>query len=265
MKNRWKDRIALVTGASSGIGAATGRELARQGMRVVLVARRLERLHELSDGIQAAGGQAQVIAADLSLPEERERVYAQTVEISGVPHVLVNNAGLGWYGYYSEMPWAIAYEMLQVNVAAVMHLTQLFLPAMHQGNGGHIVNVGSISGSLPNQGIAVYAASKAFLDAFTSSLYRELVGTRLHVSVVRAGSVASEFYHNAKARPGGRPMPAERLAVSPESVARSIWRLLQRPRKVIYVPGILCTSPWLETLFGWLIDRMGPMLLRRQT
>lgn len=263
MKGSWKDKIALITGASSGIGAATARELAQRGMRVILVARRKERLQELTDEIQSAGGQAQAIAADLSLPEDRQRVYEQTLQTSGAPHVLVNNAGLGWYGYYADMPWETAQEMLQVNVAAVMHLTRLFLPDMRKRERGHIVNVGSISGNLPNQGIAIYAASKAFLNAFTSSLYRELVGTRLRVSVVRAGPVASEFYQTAKTRPGGRPVPAERFAVSSESVAHSIWGLLQRPRKVIYVPGILSISSWLEPLFGWLIDRVGPILLRK--
>ena len=263
MNGNWKDKIALVTGASSGIGAATARELARHGMKVVLVARRLARLDELAGEIRAEGGQAQAIAADLALPEDRQRVYEQTMQTGGAPHVLVNNAGLGWYGYYADMPWDTAQEMLQVNVAAVMHLTRLFLPKMRPLERGHIINVGSISGGMPNQGIAIYAASKAFLNAFTSSLYRELVGTRLSVSVVRAGPVSSEFYQTAKTRPGGRPVPAERFAVTSESVAHSIWGLLQRPRKVIYVPGILSLSSWLEPLFGWLIDRIGPVLLRR--
>ena len=263
MKDNWKDKIALITGASSGIGAATARELARHGMRVVLVARRLARLEELAAEIKAEGGEAHAIAADLSQAEDRERVFTQIVETSGAPDVLVNNAGLGWYGYYADMPWETAQEMLQVNVAAVMHLTRLFLPTMRPLERGHIVNVGSISGGMPNQGIAIYAASKAFLNAFTSSLYRELVGTRLHVSVVRAGPVSSEFYQTAKTRPGGRPVPAERFAVTSESVAHSIWGLLQRPRKVIYVPGILSISSWLEPLFGWFIDRLGPLLLKR--
>jgi hypothetical protein len=264
MKLNWHDKIALITGASSGIGAATARELSRHGLGVVLVARRRERLEELAAEIQAAGGQAQTIAADLALPEDRERIFAQAQKCYGTPDVLVNNAGLGWYGYYADMPWNTALEMLQVNVAAVMHLTRLFLPEMRRRGSGHIVNVGSISGSLPNQGIAIYGASKAFLDAFTTSLYRELVGSRLCVSVVRAGPVTSEFYQTARTRPGGRPVPAERFAVSSESVARNIWGLLRRPRKVVYVPRVLSLSPWLETLFGWLIDRLGPVLLRRQ-
>ena len=264
MDTQWRGKIALITGASSGIGAATARELAQRGLGVVLVARRQERLHELASEIQAAGGQAQTISADLAVPEDRQRVFDQTQECCGTPDVLVNNAGLGWYGYYADMPWETALEMLQVNVAAVMHLTRLFLPEMRQRGGGHIVNIGSISGGMPHQGIAIYGASKAFLDAFTTSLYRELVGSRLCVSVVRAGPVSSEFFQTAKTRPGGRAVPAERFAVSAESVARSIWGLLRRPRKVIYVPGILSLSPWLETLFGWVIDRVGPVLLRRR-
>ena len=258
-----KDRIALITGASSGIGAATARELARQGLRVVLVARRRMRLQELSAQIHAAGGEAQVISADLSDASERQIVVRQILEAYGAPDILVNNAGLGWYGYYSDMPWETALELLRVNVEAVVHLTNLFIPAMLLRGSGHVINIGSISGSLPNQGIALYGASKAFLDAFTTSLYRELVGTALHVSVVRAGPVRTEFYQIAKDRPGGLPVPAERFAISAEQVARSIHKLVKRPRKVIYVPAILCLSPWLEILFGNIIDRLGPLLLRQ--
>lgn len=257
------NKPAIITGASSGIGAATARELARHGSHVVLIARRQERLQELSAEIQAAGGNAQVIAADLSQAAEREAVVSQVLNTMNAPGILVNNAGLGWYGYYADMPWETALEMLRVNVEAVVHLTRLLIPAMRQQNSGHIINIGSISGSLPNQGIAMYGASKAFLDAFTTSLYRELVGTNLHISVVRAGPVKSEFYHNAKNRPGGLPVPAERFAISAEQVARNICRLIIRPRKVIYVPAGLCLAPWLEILFGRIIDRLGPILLRQ--
>ena len=260
---QFTNQLAIITGASSGIGAATARELARHGSRVVLIARRKERLQELSAEIQAAGGNAQVIAADLSQAAERKAVVSQVLTGGSTPDILVNNAGLGWYGYYADMPWETALEMLQVNVEAVVHLTRLFIPAMHQRDRGHIINIGSISGSLPNQGIAMYGASKAFLDAFTTSLYRELVGTNIHVSVVRAGPVKSEFYHRARTRPGGLPVPAERFAVSAEHVARSIHKLVVRPRKVIYVPAVLSLAPWLEILFGHIIDRLGPLLLQR--
>jgi short-subunit dehydrogenase len=261
----YANRLALITGASSGIGAVTASELASHGLPVVLVARRLERLENLAAEIHSAGGQAQVIASDLTDESDRQRLYQQVNATYGPVEVLVNNAGFGWYGYYADMPWKTALEMLQVNVEAVMHLTRLFLPDMRARKRGHIINIGSVSGSLPNQGIAIYGASKSFLDAFTTSLYREMHGTGVHVSVVRAGPVVTEFYQQAARRPAGFPVPAERFAVSAELVARRIWGLIQRPRRVIYVPPLLHLSPWLELLFGWLIDRLGPLLLRRQS
>ncbi len=255
-------KTALITGASSGIGAATARELAKHGLRVALVARRQDRLEALAGCIQADGGQAVTFPADLTSPSQIQALHTRVEETCGTPDVLVNNAGLGWYGYYTDMPWETASSMLQVNVAAVMHLTHLLLPAMRRRGSGHIINIGSISGSLPNQGIAIYGASKAFLDAFTTSLYRELVGTSLWASVVRAGPVSSEFYKAARELPNGRPVPAERFAVAPERVAQKVWRLVQRPRRFVYVPSILWLSPWLELIFGRLIDRLGPLLLQ---
>jgi short-subunit dehydrogenase len=261
----WSGKTALITGASSGIGAATARELSRRGMQVVLTARRQERLQSLVDEIHQAGGHAHAIPADLCEPDQRREIAAQAYNGADAPDILVNNAGLGWYGYFSEMRWETAYKILALNITAVTHLTNLFLPVMIRRGYGHIINVGSISGSLPEQGIAMYGASKAFLDAFTTSLHRELQGSGVHVSVVRAGPVRSEFYQTAKDLPRGRPVPAERFAVSCERVARRIAGLLTRPRKVIYVPAVLNLAPWLEMFFGSLIDRLGPLLLNRQS
>jgi len=260
----WKDKVAIVTGASSGIGAATARQLAAAGMRVVLVARRLERLLLLKKDIEAGGGQAEAIAADLASEADRSQVFEQVENRLGGADVLVNNAGIGWYGYYAEMPWETAREMLQVNVGATMHLTSLFLPRMKEKNRGHIINVGSIAGSFPNQGVAVYSATKSFLDAFTTVLYRELRGTKVNISVVRAGPVKTEFCESALNRENGGHVPTENVGVTSEVVAREIWKLLLKPRKVIYIPSTLRIAPWIELTFGWLVDRLGPLLLKRQ-
>jgi len=114
-------------------------------------------LLELKTEIESAGGKAEVIAADLGSENERLRIFKQVPEVD----VLVNNAELGWYGYFNEMPWETVREMLQVNIGATAHLSSLFLPGMRTRNAGHIINVGLISGSIPNQGIAMYAASKS--------------------------------------------------------------------------------------------------------
>ena len=232
-------------------------------MQVILVARRQDRLEILEAEIRRDGGQAQAIAADLIRESERERVFEEVKRRFGNIDVLVNNAGLGWYGYGDEMSWKTAWEMLQVNVEAVVQLSLSFLIPMRQRNSGHIINIGSISGSLPSQGIALYGATKSFLDNFTTALYRELSGTRVHVSVVRAGPVRTEFGEAALARENGGHVPTENVGLSAEVVAGRIWKLINRPRRVVYVPGWLRLVPWAELAFGWIIDRVGPLLLKR--
>jgi uncharacterized protein len=261
--NDWNGKIAVVTGASSGIGAATAKRLAREGMQVVLVARRINRLEELTDQIRASGGRAYMIPADLTNEADRLSVFQEVTERFGNIDVLVNNAGLGWYGYGDKMSWKTAWEMLQVNVEAVVQLTIDFLAKMRQRGAGHIINVGSISGSIPSQGIALYGATKSFLDNFTTALYRELTGTRVHISVVRAGPVRTEFGEMALTRENGGHVPTEHVGVTAEQVAGRIWTLIRRPRRVIYVPGYLRLVPWAELTFGWIIDRVGPLLLKR--
>jgi len=263
-RSSWVDKVALITGASSGIGAATAREFARQGLRVVLVARRRDRLEKLAAEIVQNGGRAEIIPADLTLDIDRQKVFDQVTGSYGDLDVLVNNAGVGWYGYFTDMAWQTAQEILQINISAVVQFTLLFLQRMRQRGSGHIINIGSVSGSLPSQGIAIYGATKSFLDNFSTALYRELTGSRLRVSLVRAGPVQTEFCEIAAIRPGGMNLPTEHTGVTAEMVARRIWGLLRWPRRVIYVPGWLAVTPWVETSFGWLIDRLGPLLLARQ-
>ncbi len=259
-----KGQVAVITGASSGIGEATARKFASHGMQVVLVARREQRLESLAESLRSSSGSACVMAADLSQAAERERI-CRTVEARyGTIDVLVNNAGLAWYGYGMEMSWETAWEILAVNVEAVVQLSLSFLKKMKAQNHGHIINVGSISGSLPSQGVAVYGASKSFLDNFSTALYRELSGTPIHVSVVRAGPVLTELSHAASRRLGGLPLPTGQIGVKSAHVARRIWDLLLKPRRVIYVPEALRIIPWLELSFGWIIDRLGPRLLKAQ-
>ena len=259
----WQGKTALVTGASSGIGLAVARALAARGLRLVLSARREDRLSSLAAEIRAAGGEAAILPADLSRLNEAHRLAAAALALPGGVDVLVNNAGLGWYGYYSGMPQPVLDELMQVNIVAPAVLTRLCLPAMLARGYGRVINISSISGAIPSQGIVLYGASKAFLDSFTTSLHRELRGSGVSSCEVRPGPVTSEFYSRSAAREGGRPVPAERFAVSAERVAAVTARLLPHPRRVVNIPAILALVPWVELCFGWLIDLLGPLLLRR--
>jgi hypothetical protein len=258
-------KTAVVVGGSGGIGAATAAELTRAGVRVALVGRSEERLEAVASRLRAAGGECLTIAADLSEESECLRVFQRVQEAFGPTDILVNSAGLGWYGFGTEMPWTLAREMIQVNIAAVARLSLLFLNDMRTHNRGHVINVGSVIGALPTQGAALYSATKSFLDSLTSALHRELRGTQVHVSVVRPGPVATSFFERTSAQSAALPLPGRQFAVTPEAVAQKIMRLIRRPRRVAYVPGLLSFVPWLEPSLGWLIDLLGPVLLKWQT
>jgi dihydroflavonol-4-reductase len=256
-------RIAVVTGASSGIGAVTARRLAESGYRVVMVARREDKLRQIAKEIEACGGAAEILAADLSKPQGIRAVYDRVIERGEGIDVLVNNAGFGWYGYASDMPSEIAREMINVNNAALTELIVMFLPLMRGGGRGHVINVSSIVGGFPSPWAALYSATKSFIDTLTTALHRELRGTGVHVSAVRPGPVLTEFYQSVIARSEGRAIPVERF-VPPEAVANAIMRLLVHPRRAVYVPKRFWVIPWLEFGFGWLIDRVAVLLMRRQ-
>ena len=246
--NRWQGKTALITGASSGIGAATARHLSTAGIKVILSARRVDRLEHLAHEIQSLGGQAKIIAADLADPSERQILFEEAMSFSGTLDLLINNAGLGWYGYAADMPISTAREVIQINVEASVELSLLALPRMRARNSGHIINIGSIVGGIPSQGVAVYAASKAFMDAFTTAIYRELTGTGVHVSVIRAGPVQTEFYDTAADRSNGLRIPVERFAVTDDLVAKCIWRVMQHPRRFVYIPGWMGIAPGVEAV-----------------
>jgi len=163
------------------------------------------------------------------------------------------------------MSWHTARALMRVNVEAAAHLTLLCLRDMRRRGRGHIIAVGSISAGLPSQGIALYGATKAFLDNFMTALHRESAGTGVRISVLRPGPVLTEFGATAGRQPHGLRVPTERIGVSAEVVADGIRSLLRRPRRVLYIPAWLGLVPWVELSFGWLIDSIGPLLLRAQT
>lgn len=264
MHESMNGKTVLITGASSGIGASFARFLAGHGLRVILTARREDRLSELSKEIHTQGGKAHYYPYDISKATVREELASRIISEVGHVDILINNAGFGWYGYFSEMVWSDAARMIAVNMEAAAHLTRLFLPEMLKEKNGHIINISSIVGGLPNQGIAMYSSSKAFLDAFSTSLYRELHGSGVYASAMRLGPVETEFYDQAKRMKNGSPVPAEKYAIPVDRVNAALWKLLKHPRRAIYVPGWLRISRWVEPLFAGLIDQLGPLLLRRK-
>ena len=187
------EQTVLITGASSGIGAATARWLARQGMRVVLTARRRDRLEALAQEIRAQGGAALVIPADLASFSDRQALVRQVEEAWGPVEVLINNAGFGYYGTVAQTPWEVIERMFQVNILAMIHLVQLVLPGMRRLGRGHIINVASVAGHISTPPLTVYSATKFAVVGFSEGLRRELEPHGIHVTVISPGPVRTEF------------------------------------------------------------------------
>jgi len=185
---------ALVTGASSGIGAALAREYARRGVPLILTARRAERLQALADELRPLV-EVVVIAADLADPGAPAALQA---DIAGrglhVAH-LVNNAGYGVPGRYLSADWKAHADSLQVMLTAVCELTHRFLPAMEAAGYGRIINVASLAGLVPaSAGHTLYGATKAFLIRFSESLALETTARGVHVCALCPGFTYTEFH-----------------------------------------------------------------------
>lgn len=264
IEKKFTSKTVLITGASSGIGAKTAEFLATKGFTVLLVARRKEKLANLVERIQNQGGNAYFFEADLSIEQARVDLIETLQKKNLDPNILINNAGFGWYGHYETMSWQTGKDLIAINIEAVAHLTHLVLPGMLQRGYGHVINVGSVAGKLPEQGIALYSSSKAFLDAFTTSLYRELRGSSVTVSVARLGPIQTEFFDAARTLENGGNVPAEKMAIPAEVVARGIYRLISHPLKVVYIPWYLFISPLLEIFFSGILDLAGPLLLGKK-
>jgi len=252
-EERITSRIAVVTGASSGIGAATALRLARGGFTVALVARRVDRLNEVAAKVAENGGTAVAYPADLTDAASRGQVIAQITAEHGPIGVLVNNAGHGFYGSFAAMPWPDANAMIELNTTAPVHLSCLVLPQMLEAGGGHIVNIGSGGAHVHFPGLAMYTGTKAFLAAYSTAVHRELRRTGVHVSLLRCGDVRTEFFDSMAAR--SNPIPREPRKIPAERVAEAVWRVLQRPRRLVCVPRSMRLVVGLEPWLGWVFDR----------
>jgi short-subunit dehydrogenase len=188
-----KTSTALVTGASSGIGADIARELAKRGHNVTLVARRKDRLTALAGELTATGVRADAIACDLT-DEAALRRMIDTIAESGLKvEVLVNNAGYGSGGLFQELDPQSEVAMVKINCVALTALCAEYVPQMVERGRGAVLNVGSTAGEQPLPRQATYSATKAFVNTFSDALYADLKGTGVTVTSLRPGPVTSEF------------------------------------------------------------------------
>jgi short-subunit dehydrogenase len=219
----FSDQTTIVTGASSGIGAAFARELARRGSDVVLVARRLDRLQALASELEATHGiHAIPIALDLSIPGAGRTLAAEIATRGLAVTGLVNNAGFGTDGPFHQEDPARLTDEINVDVANLVDVTRAFIEPLRAAGTGILVNVASLAGYLPNPGMAVYAACKAFVLSFTEALWLESRGTGLRVLCLSPGLTRTEFFD---ALDGGAYQGSYQ---TPDQVVQTAMRVLDR-------------------------------------
>lgn len=192
-------KTALVTGASGGIGLELARLFARDGYDLVMVARSEAKLQALAAELQSAHDiRALVLVQDLSIPNAPDEIFRSLQNQEIQIDFLVNNAGIGTYGPFSDIEWDKQRELLQINIVALTHLTRLFLPAMIARRDGKILNVASTAAFQPGPLMAVYYASKAYVLSFSQALSNECAGTGVTVTALCPGPTHSDFQERAQ-------------------------------------------------------------------
>jgi len=230
-------KVVVVTGASSGIGEATARRLAKEGAKVAIVARRKDRLEELAKKIEDAKGEALVIEADVTDKDICQKVVDEVMSKWGKIDILINNAGIMLLGPTSGAPLEEWEQMVHLNLLGLMYMTYAAMPVMRQAKNGHLVNISSVAGRTATAGSAVYNATKWGVNAFTEALRQEIVaeGSKIRTTLIEPGAVATELVsHN---REEVMETIAKRLGgitkkLESEDIANAIFYAVSQPLHV---------------------------------
>jgi short-subunit dehydrogenase len=234
----WNEKVALITGASEGIGASCAKLIGQRGARLSLTALPDERFQREESESRL------VIPGDLTSAALRAELVERTIARFGRIDVLINNAGVGQYGFPTEVDTEISKRIFDVNVFSALALTQLVVPHMRAKKSGTIVNIGSVGGKVSLPWAVMYCATKWALHCVDDSLHRELMGTGIRVMKVCPGIVDTKFRDHVLAGTAPGRVEDIRRVVSPDQVAEAVIKGIERGKRTVYVPkiGFLFTS-----------------------
>ena len=246
MPRSLKDKVVLITGASSGFGAHAAHLFAQEGAKVVLAARRLGHLQKLADEIQHAGGEAVAVPVDVADKNEIKLMVESTLDIYGQIDILFNNAGFGRLDWLENLsPDRDIQTQIAVNLTGLIHVTHAVLPHMLKRGSGHIINMSSIAGLISSPLYSVYSATKFGVRGFTDALRREVKHLGIDISVMYPGPAVTEFGEKAGSGSVKEKLSSPAWArMSAEFVGEKVVQLAKRPRRSMVLPwwfGVLVT------------------------
>jgi short-subunit dehydrogenase len=230
MPKKLEHSVAIITGASSGIGRETANLLARKGVKLVLAARREDKLKEVAKEINSLGSEALIIPTDVSDQTQVEHMVQRALEKFGRVDILVNNAGFGQFASIEETSSEDMLEIMGVNLMGTFYTTKAVLPQMKKQGSGHIINVSSVAGKRGFPFLGAYCATKFAMNAISEALRIELTGTGICVSLVYPVTTRTEFFDVLKNRTGRRFEPPKIFSQSAHQVARAIVECAENPK-----------------------------------
>ena len=252
-----KNKVVIVTGASSGIGEATARAFGREGAKVVLAARRVDKLQILAQEIDSmnTGAETLVIQADLSKLEDIQAMIAQTLEKFGRIDILVNNAGFGRLDWLENLdPIKDIQAQIDLNILGVIQTTRQVLPVMMEQRAGSIINMCSMAGLVATPTYTVYAASKHAVHGFSEALRREVKPWGIDVSLIYPGGVVTEFTQHAGIKRKTNAKTPKSMLLTAEQVANAVVKLVKRPRRMLIIPWLWSVTVFMNRFLPGLVD-----------
>ena len=265
MATSLRDKVVLITGASSGFGADAARLFAKEGSRIVLAARRMDRLAALAEEIRRVGGEALPVMVDVTEQSHIDDLVQTVLDAYGCIDILFNNAGFGRLNWLETLD--AAYDInnqIDVNLRAVIQMTRAVLPHMIACRSGHIINMSSIAGWVAAPLYTIYAATKFGVRGFTDALRREVAPFRIQVSGIYPGGAVTEFDQHTCDSPLKQSIniPAW-MRMTSYYVAHKVVSLAKHPRRCVIIPWWMAPVIWLDAHFPSLVDLGVSILVKK--
>jgi len=247
----FKNKIILITGASSGIGKETAIKFAKLGANIILVARKKDKLEQVANELKEFNVSTLVCQCDVSKKDQVKEMSKIVLEKFESVDILVNNAGFAIYGSVSDLTIDEIESQMETNYFGMIYCIKNFLPSMLKKKSGHIVNVASVAASFGLPGIASYCASKFAMLGFSEGLKHELKNTGVGITVVSPIMVRTNFFEH----PSFENMPKfSPTSLSSETVAKTILKAANSPRLEIIVPSVVRGAVWMKNTFPYFIN-----------